>query len=83
VDIADLQISRHSMNHIEFLGGILKPLPESIRPHRLAALDAFFRLEGQEFPGPLQAESAARKVLKEIPAALRQKALTGRQNRHA
>ncbi|HWJ18557.1 MAG TPA: hypothetical protein VNR65_07520 [Geobacterales bacterium] len=36
----------------------------------LSALHSFNSLEGQEFPGPLQAEIAARKVLKESPHAL-------------
>jgi hypothetical protein len=51
-----------------------------IRNHRnesryrfLAALNTFNGLEGQEFAGPLQAESAARKVLKGSPHALRKK----------
>ncbi len=39
----------------------------------LSALHSFNSLEGQEFPGPLQAELAARKVLKESPHALQKR----------
>jgi hypothetical protein len=48
-----------------------------VRKHRneshyrfLSALHHFNSLEGQEFEGPLQAEIAAKKVLKETPYAL-------------
>ncbi len=47
-----------------------------VRKHRnennykfLSALHAFNSLEGQEFEGPLQAEIAAKRVLKESPYA--------------
>ena len=49
-----------------------------VRKHRneshyrfLAALHSFNSLEGKEFRGPIQAEIAAKKVLKESPNALR------------
>ncbi len=48
-----------------------------VRKHRnqrkyrfLSALHSFNSLEGLEFPGPLQAENAARKLLKARPNAL-------------
>lgn len=48
-----------------------------VRKHRneraykfLSALHFFNSLEGQEFSGPLQAENAARKILKQSPHAL-------------
>jgi hypothetical protein len=48
-----------------------------VRKHRnesqykfLSALHAFNALEGQEFEGPLQAEIAAKKLLKASPFAL-------------
>ena len=56
-----------------------------VRKHRnesnyrfLSALHSFNSLEGKEFPGPLQAEIAARKVLKESPHALQKKRLKNR-----
>ncbi len=36
----------------------------------LSAIHFFNSLEGQEFPGPLQAEFAAKRLLKESPNAL-------------
>ena len=39
----------------------------------LSALHSFNSLEGQEFPGPVQAEMAARKLLKNSPHALQQR----------
>ena len=36
----------------------------------LSALQGFNSLEGMEFAGPLQAESAARKLLREKPSGL-------------
>ncbi len=48
-----------------------------VRNHRneltyrfLSALRAFNSLDGMEFAGPLQAESAARKLLREKPKAI-------------
>ena len=49
-----------------------------VRKHRnessyrfLSALHSFNSLEGQEFHGPLQAEIAAKKLLRESPSALK------------
>ena len=39
----------------------------------LSALHSFNSLEGQEFPGPVQAEMAAREILKNSPHALQQR----------
>jgi hypothetical protein len=39
----------------------------------LSALHGFNSLEGLEFAGPLQAESAARRILRENPRAIRKK----------
>jgi hypothetical protein len=39
----------------------------------LSALNAFNSLEGLEFPGPLQAESAARRILRNNPRAIPRK----------
>ena len=39
----------------------------------LSALHSFNSLEGQEFPGPVQAEMAARKILKKSPHALQKR----------
>jgi hypothetical protein len=51
-----------------------------VRKHRneqnyrfLSALHSFNCLEGQEFPGPVQAEMAARKILKDSPHALQKR----------
>jgi hypothetical protein len=51
-----------------------------VRKHRneqnyrfLSALHSFNCLEGQEFPGPVQAEMAARKILKDRPHALQKR----------
>ena len=41
----------------------------------LSALHSFNSLEGQEFPGPIQAEMAARKILKNSPHALQNRSL--------
>jgi hypothetical protein len=56
-----------------------------VRKHRneshyrfLSALHHFNSLEGQEFEGPLQAENAAKKVLKETPYALSARTSKGR-----
>ncbi|WP_210205126.1 hypothetical protein, partial [Falsochrobactrum ovis] len=35
VDMPTSRISRQSMNHTGFLRGILRPIPEPIRPHGL------------------------------------------------
>lgn len=51
--------------------GILVRKHRNERNYRfLSALHFFNSLEGQEFSGPLQAEKAARKILKESPHAL-------------
>jgi hypothetical protein len=51
-----------------------------VREHRnernyrfLPVLHSFNSLEGQEFPGPVQAEMAARKILKNSPHALQKR----------
>ena len=51
-----------------------------VRKHRneqnyrfLSALHSFNCLEGREFPGPVQAEMAARNVLKNSPHALQKR----------
>ncbi len=51
-----------------------------VRNHRdeqsyrfLSALHSFNSLEGQEFPGPFQAEMAARTLLKKSPHALQKR----------
>ena len=51
-----------------------------VRKHRdeqsyrfLSALHSFNSLEGQEFAGPVQAEMAARKVLKDSPHVLQKR----------
>jgi hypothetical protein len=48
-----------------------------VRKHRnegvfrfMSALHAFNSLEGEEFAGPLEAESAARKLIREMPRAV-------------
>jgi len=53
--------------------GILVRKHRNERNYRfMSALHFFNSLEGQEFSGPLQAENAARKILKESPHALQQ-----------
>jgi hypothetical protein len=53
--------------------GILVRKPRDERNYRfLSALHFFNSLEGQEFSGPLQAEKAARKILKESPHVLQE-----------
>ena len=42
----------------------------------LSALHAFNRLEGQEFSGPIEAESAARRLFCEAPHEVRRQART-------
>ena len=51
-----------------------------VRKHRneqnyrfLSALHSFNSLEGQEFAGPVQAEMAARKILKDSPHVLQKR----------
>jgi hypothetical protein len=51
-----------------------------VRNHRneqnyrfLSVLHSFSSLEGQEFPGPIQAEMAARKILKNSPHVLQKR----------
>ena len=51
-----------------------------VRKHRneqnykfLSALHSFNSLEGQEFSGPVQAEMAARKILKDSPHVLQKR----------
>jgi hypothetical protein len=52
--------------------GIIVRKHKSERNFRfLSALHSFNCLEGQEFPGPVQAEMAARRILKNSPHALR------------
>ncbi len=41
----------------------------------LSALHSFNSLEGQEFQGPVQAEMAARKILKKSPHVLQKQSL--------
>ena len=51
--------------------GILVRKHKNERNYRfMSALHFFNSLEGQEFSGPLQAEDAASKILKESPHAL-------------
>jgi len=51
--------------------GIIVRMHSNERNYRfLSALHSFNSLEGQEFPGPVQAEMAARKILKNSPHVL-------------
>jgi hypothetical protein len=51
--------------------GIIVRKPSSESSYKfLSALKAFNSLEGKEFSGPFQAESAARKILRENPWAI-------------
>ena len=54
--------------------GILVRKHKDERNYRfLSALHFFNSLEGQEFSGPVQAEKAARKILKKSPHVLQQR----------